>query len=178
MSAVLTTSIISGYAQIKGIEKVQAKEIEKPQREDRKKVEAQKIVGKYTMPDEKSKHEGTWLQWPHELTYGSKYQQEVEPIWIQMTESLSKGEKVHIVAYDQEEKERIIEVLTDQGVNMEKIDFFIAPTDDVWARDTGPIFVYDNDKNLKILDPGFNGWGKKTPYKKDARLREIGRAHV
>lgn len=42
MSAVLTTSIISGYAQIKGIEKVQAKEIEKPQREDRKKVEAQK----------------------------------------------------------------------------------------------------------------------------------------
>ncbi|HFJ9285900.1 TPA: agmatine/peptidylarginine deiminase [Bacillus toyonensis] len=172
MSAVLTTSIISGYAQIKGIEKVQAKEIEKPQREDRKKVEAQKIVGKYTMPDEKSKHEGTWLQWPHELTYGSKYQQEVESIWIQMTESLSKGEKVHIVAYDQEEKERIIEVLTDQGVNMEKIDFFIAPTDDVWARDTGPIFVYDNDKNLKILDPGFNGWGKKTPYKKDARLRE------
>ena len=22
---------------------------------------------------------------------------------------------------------------------MEKIDFFIAPTDDVWARDSGPI---------------------------------------
>ena len=43
---------------------------------------------------------------------------------------------------------------------MGKIDFFIAPTDDVWTRDTGPIFVYDNDKNLKILDPGFNGWGK------------------
>ncbi len=42
MSAVLTTSIISGYAQIKGIEKVQAKEIEKPQREDRKKVESAK----------------------------------------------------------------------------------------------------------------------------------------
>ncbi len=55
---------------------------------------------------------------------------------------------------------------------MEKIDFFIAPTDDVWARDTGPIFVYDNDKNLKILDQGFNGWERKTPYKKDARLRE------
>ncbi|CKI06282.1 Peptidylarginine deiminase and related enzymes [Streptococcus pneumoniae] len=36
---------------------------------------------------------------------------------------------------------------------MDKIDFFIAPTDDVWARDSGPIFVYDNNKNLKILDP-------------------------
>ncbi len=55
---------------------------------------------------------------------------------------------------------------------MDKIDFFIAPTDDVWARDSGPIFVYDNNKNLKILDPAFNGWGKKTPYKNDARIRE------
>lgn len=172
MSAVLITSIISGYALGKGIEKVQAKEIEKKQRKDMKKVEVQKQVGKYTMPDEKSKHEGTWLQWPHEFTYGQKYQQEVEPIWIQMTSALSKDEKVHIVAYDQEEKERITEVLMDHGMNMGKIDFFIAPTDDVWARDTGPIFVYDNEKNLKILDPGFNGWGKKTPYKKDARLRE------
>ncbi|WP_212936908.1 agmatine deiminase family protein, partial [Bacillus hominis] len=54
----------------------------------------------------------------------------------------------------------------------DKIDFFIAPTDDVWARDSGPIFVYDNNKNLKILDPAFNGWGKKTPYKNDARIRE------
>ncbi|WP_141538334.1 agmatine deiminase family protein [Bacillus thuringiensis] len=172
MSAILTTSIFSGYALGKGIEKVQAKEIEKTQRKDMKKVEVRKQIGKYTMPDEKNKHEGTWLQWPHEFTYGQKYQQEVEPIWIQMTNALSKGEKVHIVAYDQEEKERITEVLIDHGVNMEKINFFIAPTDDVWARDTGPIFVYDNDKNLKILDPGFNGWGKKTPYKKDARLRE------
>ncbi len=77
----------------KGIEQVQAKEIEKTQRKDIKKVEVRKQVGKYTMPDEKSKHEGTWLQWPHEFTYGQKYQQEVEPIWIQMTNALSKGEK-------------------------------------------------------------------------------------
>ncbi len=89
-----------------------------------------------------------------------------------MASALTTGEKVHIVAYDQEEKERINKLLTDEGLNMEKIDFIIAPTDDVWARDSGPIFVYDNDKNLKILDPAFNGWGNKTPYKNDARIRE------
>ncbi len=89
-----------------------------------------------------------------------------------MASALTEGEKVHIVAYDQEEKKRINKLLTDEGLNMEKVDFFIAPTDDVWARDSGPIFVYDNNKNLKILDPAFNGWGKKTPYKNDARIRE------
>lgn len=54
MSAILTTSIFSGYALGKGIEQVQAKEIEKTQRKDMKKVEVRKQVGKYTMPDEKA----------------------------------------------------------------------------------------------------------------------------
>ncbi|PDZ14604.1 agmatine deiminase [Bacillus sp. AFS094611] len=124
------------------------------------------------MPDEKDKHEGTWLQWPHEYTYGEEYRQEVEPIWVKMTSALTEGENVHIVAYDDGEKERINNLLIDKGLNMDKIDFIIAPTDDVWARDSGPIFVYDNNKNLKILDPAFNGWGKKTPYQNDARVRE------
>lgn len=128
-------------------------------------------IGKYTMPDEKSEHEGTWLQWPHNFTYGEGYKEKVEPIWIEMASALSQGEKVHIVAYDESEKEKIYNILADKGVNMDKIDFFIHPTDDVWARDNGPIFVYDNDKNLKIMDWGFNGWGKKTPFEKDALLR-------
>lgn len=126
----------------------------------------------YTIPDEKSEHEGTWLQWPHEYTYGEDYKKGIEPIWIQMASALSEGEKVHIVAYNQAEKEKINQILTSQGVNMSMIDFFIAPTDDVWARDNGPIFVYDHHKNLKIWDPGFNGWGKKTPFAEDASLRE------
>ena len=70
---------------------------------------------------------------PHEYTYGEEYKKEVEPIWVKMASALTEGEKVHIVAYDQEEKKRINNLLTDEGLNMEKIDFFIAPTDDVWA---------------------------------------------
>ncbi|WP_028778580.1 agmatine deiminase family protein [Shimazuella kribbensis] len=131
------------------------------------------IVGKYTIPDEKSKHEGSWLQWPHEYAYGKKYKQEIEPIWIEMASSLSEGEKVHIIAYDENEKNYIYDLLYDEGINMDKIDFYIVPTDDVWARDSAPIFVYDKDKNIKMMDWGFNGWGKKTPYKKDAFIPSV-----
>ncbi|GKS14916.1 agmatine deiminase [Paenibacillus chitinolyticus] len=127
-------------------------------------------AGKYTMPDEKSKHEGTWLQWPHNFTYGKGHKENLEDIWIEMTSALSEGENVHIIAYDQYEEEYIHGLLYDEGINMDKIDFYIVPTDDVWARDTAPIFVYDKDKNLKLMDWGFNGWGKKTPYKKDASI--------
>ncbi|MFJ8260744.1 agmatine/peptidylarginine deiminase [Rummeliibacillus sp. NPDC094406] len=130
-------------------------------------------VGKYTMPDESSKHEGTWLQWPHTFTYGKGYEEKVEPIWIEMTAALSEGENVHIIAYDKYEKNYIYNLLYDEGINMDKIDFYIVPTDDVWARDTAPIFVYDKDKNMKMMDWGFNGWGKKTPYKKDALMPSV-----
>lgn len=126
----------------------------------------------YTMPDESSKHEGTWLIWPHNFTYGKGHKEALEPIWIEMTSALSEGERVHIIAYDKYEQNDIEDLLYDEGINMDKIDFYIAPTDDVWARDTAPIFVYDKDNHLKLMDWGFNGWGKKVPYKKDAALTD------
>ncbi|MFJ7920319.1 agmatine/peptidylarginine deiminase [Lysinibacillus fusiformis] len=130
-------------------------------------------VGKYTIPDESSKHEGTWLHWPHSFTYGKSYAEKMEPIWIEMTAALSEGENVHIIAYDKYEKNYIYDLLYDEGIDMDKIDFYIVPTDDVWSRDTAPIFVYDKDHNLKLMDWGFNGWGKKTPYKKDALIPSV-----
>ncbi|GKU77237.1 agmatine deiminase [Paenibacillus sp. L3-i20] len=128
------------------------------------------IVGKYTMPEESSKHEGTWLQWPHNYTYGEGHKENLEMIWIEMTAALSEGENVHIIAYNKYEQNYIYDLLYDEGIDMDKIDFYIVPTDDVWARDTAPIFVYDKNNNMKLMDWGFNGWGKKTPYKKDAAI--------
>lgn len=129
----------------------------------------------YWFPDEHEVHEGTWLQWPHDYTYGQGTQEALEPIWIEMTKSLSLGENVHIVVYDFYEKDHVFDLLEGEGVDMEKIDFFVQPIDDVWARDNGPIFVYRDD-DLVILDWDFNGWGNKVPYKKDAKLRQaIGR---
>ncbi|WP_420871349.1 agmatine deiminase family protein [Lysinibacillus xylanilyticus] len=157
--AVLTAGFIMGGC---NPSKVEGSEIVKKQ-----------YVGKYTMPDESSKHEGTWLQWPHSFTYGKDYVEKIEPIWIELTATLSEGENVHIIAYDEYEKNSIYDLLYDEGLNMDKIDFYIVPTDDVWARDTAPIFVYDKDNNMKLMDWGFNGWGKKTPYKKDALIPSV-----
>lgn len=130
----------------------------------------QQIVGKYTMPEEKSEHEGTWLIWPHNYTYGEGTKENLETIWIEMASALSKGENVHIIAYDKHEQDYIYDLLYDEGLDMAKFDFYLIPTDDVWARDTAPLFVYDKNNDLKLMDWGFNGWGKKTAYKKDAAL--------
>lgn len=131
---------------------------------------SQEPIGKYSMPLEEEKHEGTWLQWPHNYTYGKGYKEDIQDIWVNMTKALTIGENVHIIAYNQKEEIAIRKLLVNAGVNMKKVDFYQYPTDDVWVRDNGPIFVYDEKDELVILDWGFNGWGKKEPYKKSDKI--------
>ncbi|MEO9803005.1 MAG: agmatine deiminase family protein [Reichenbachiella sp.] len=124
----------------------------------------------YKMPGEEEEHEGTWLQWPHKYTYGQQVPKRYDPIWVAMTKALHEGEIVHIVAYDETEKNRITQLLRDANVEMAKIDFLIAKTDDVWSRDNGPIFVRDKNDNLIISNWKFNGWGNRADYQFDNQI--------
>ena len=56
-------------------------------------------MAQYSMPSEEGPHEGTWLQWPHNYTYGSGAE-DVEASWVAMTAALTEGERVHIIAYN------------------------------------------------------------------------------
>lgn len=116
----------------------------------------------YTMAEESELHEGTWLQWPHHYQYGMAYRNSLDPTWVAMTQALVTSEKVHIITYNQSEKDRVTTLLNTSGVSLANVDFKIYPTDDVWVRDNGPIYVRDKSNNLVIQDWGFNGWGEKT----------------
>lgn len=120
----------------------------------------------YTMPEESEPHEGTWLQWPHEYQYGVAYRNRIDQTWVDMTKELMTSEKVHLIVYDAAEQSRVTNLLSSAGVSLSNVEFKIYPTDDVWTRDNGPIYVKDKSGNLLIEDWGFNGWGGKTEYKK------------
>jgi agmatine deiminase len=81
-----------------------------------------------------------------------------------MTQALVYEEKVHIVAYNETEKNRIIGQLNAASIPLTSIDFKIYATDDVWVRDNGPTYVRDSTGKLTILDWGFYGWDNKTAY--------------
>ncbi len=119
------------------------------------------------MPGEEEPHEGTWLQWAHHYTYGRAYRNSLDAMFVELTRTLAQSENVHIVTYNYEETKRVTKLLRNAGVSLAKVDFVMRRTDDVWVRDNGPIFVYDNNNELKIADWGFNGWGFDTPYRND-----------
>ena len=118
----------------------------------------------YHFPEESAEHEGTWLQWPHQYQHGVTYRNRVESTWIEMVKALQTNEKIHIIAYNEVEKQRIIKVLEKEKISLKNVDFKIYKTDDVWIRDNGPIFVKDNNGNVLIEDWGFNGWGEKYDF--------------
>lgn len=124
----------------------------------------------FTMPGEEEEHEGTWLQWPHRHEYGQSTPDRYDPIWVAMTKALHTGEMVHIIAYDENEKNRITRLLNEANVDMNQVDFLIEKTEDVWVRDNGPIFVRDQNNNLVITNWRFNGWGEKANYEYDNQI--------
>lgn len=118
----------------------------------------------YTMPSEEERHEGTWLQWPHNYGWDPRHIERYQEAWIQMTQALHTGERVHIIVFNQSELNRVRKVLTKRGLDMSNIDFWEYPTNDVWVRDNGPIFVRDKHKNLIVENWKFNGWGGKADF--------------
>ncbi|GAA4962136.1 agmatine deiminase family protein [Yinghuangia aomiensis] len=46
------------------------------------------------------------------------------------------------------------------------------PTDDLWMRDTCPVFRSDGAGALDALGLGFDGWGRKQTHRNDARVAE------
>ncbi len=120
------------------------------------------------MPDETELHEGTWLTWPHSYTYGTAYRNSLDATWVAMTRALVPGERVHIMAYNAAERTRITALLAvAPAVPMGNVDFLLCQSDDVWVRDNGPMFVFDNSGTLKYTDWGFDGWGDDTAFAKD-----------
>lgn len=140
--------------------------------DDENVVDLTTVEIEYTFPEESESHEGTWLQWPHHFQYGITFRERIEATWIALTSALTTSENVHIVAYNEEEQQRIIDVLTNADVDLQKVDFLVQPNDDFWIRDNGPIYVRDNEDNLVIQDWGFNGWGNKANYSNCDRIPE------
>lgn len=120
----------------------------------------QRTLGDDTLylPVEDSPHEATWLQWPHNYGWDPSHVRRYEPIWLAMVKALAPGEKVRIIAYNRGEKRRIRNLLRSNDIDMAQISIYQYPTDDVWIRDNGPIFVFNQNGDLKVEDWKFNGW--------------------
>lgn len=121
----------------------------------------------YHLPPEWAKQSGVMLTWPHEENSWYPSLAEVESSFTIIATEVSKREKVLISCLHAVHQAHIEALLRAAEVDLTHIKFYVAPSNDVWARDHGPLIVTDNQNQIKLLDFKFNGWGNKYPADRD-----------
>ena len=119
----------------------------------------------YYMPPEWNKHRGTITTYPHSEENFFDKLEEVREQFINFIKYISEGEKVFINVNSEDERLDLEKKLKKKDIN--NVEIFINPTNDVWCRDNCPIFVKYKRGKTVALKFRFNGWGEKYPYKLD-----------
>ncbi|HRS19374.1 MAG TPA: agmatine deiminase family protein [Bacteroidales bacterium] len=106
------------------------------------------------------------LTWPHKQTDFAYVYNDAVTCFCTIAREISKRQKLLIICKNKTEvQQQLGEILNTS------IFFFECDSNDVWARDHGPITVYHNSMPV-LYDFAFNGWGKKFAYDKDTVITE------
>ncbi|HJT78590.1 MAG TPA: agmatine deiminase family protein [Gemmataceae bacterium] len=121
----------------------------------------------FRMPAEWEPHAATWIAWPHNRGDWPGKFAPVPWVYAEIVRHLQTGEVVRILVNDAAGEKRARRVLTRAGVDLGRVEFFPIPTDRVWTRDYGPMFVATARGELAILNWHFNGWAKYDDWRQD-----------
>ncbi len=114
----------------------------------------------YRLPAEWELHAATWLAWPHKPeTWPGKFEP-IPAVWSALVRALAEFEPVHICAGGQ----RVMDEARAMVGNIANVVLHDIPTNDVWARDHGPMFlVGPAPLPPALVDWQYNAWGGKYP---------------
>src|ERR1700760_1001339 len=124
----------------------------------------------YRMPAEWEAHEATWMAWPHNPEDWPGKFQAIPWLYAEIVRLLAARERVHLLVQDDKEQRRATSVLERAQVNFDNVSFHQWPTDRVWTRDSGPIFVRNAAGDVAITDWRFNAWAKYDDWHNDDQL--------
>jgi agmatine deiminase len=124
----------------------------------------------YRMPAEWEPHQSTWLAWPHNRDDWPGKFQPIPWLYAEIVRLLAEREKVHILVEDGKAEKATSGILKRAGASLEQVSFHRWPTDRVWTRDSGPIFVRDGQGRVAITDWHFNAWAKYSDWHRDDQI--------
>lgn len=143
----------------------------------------------YRMPAEWEPHAATWLAWPH---YEGDWPGKFEPIpWVyaEIIRTLARQERVELVVNNVAAARKARKILQRADALSKNIRFHTWPTNRVWLRDSGCIFLKQspgsNDNHAGMAGPRspgaqarvslalkfrFNAWAKYSNWRLDEKV--------
>lgn len=114
------------------------------------------------LPAEWAPQDAILLTWPHAASDWRPWLDQVDRTFAALAAAISRYETVLINCHDSKHGQHVRGLLAAAGANLERCRRYIVPSNDVWARDHGPITIYRHGRPV-LLDFHFNGWGGKYP---------------
>ena len=129
----------------------------------------------YSMPAEWETHEATWLAWPHHEPDWPDKLDTIRWVYGEIVRKIAEGETVRMLVRGAAERAQARRYLSRAGAEVRRVEFIVHPTNRVWTRDSGPVFVRrsaDAGLETAIVHFHFNAWAKYPDWQKDRRVPE------
>lgn len=123
----------------------------------------------FRMPDEGEAHARTWMGFTSSTHIWGSDLASVQSDLMRIADAVAAFEPVTVLVNASAMARA--HALRANAANAARIELVTAALDDLWLRDTGPVFVRQaSGSALRAVDFNFNGWGGKQAHAQDARV--------
>lgn len=124
------------------------------------------------MPDEAEAHKATWMAYGASSAIWTRAQvPQVQLALVRIANAIAAYEPVNMLVR-QSELENARQLLDP------RVTLIPAQLDDLWMRDTGPVFVRKPNGERACVKFNFNGWGKKQQFDHDGLVADVVSAYL
>lgn len=117
------------------------------------------------VPSQQSRHELTFMQWPsnRKIYADQNLLEDVQATIVSIANTIADFEPV-VMLMHADDKSVAKPLLSDS------VTIWDIPTDDFWARDSGPLIALDATGQHVLSHLRFNGWGNKQVHQRDSKI--------
>lgn len=105
---------------------------------------------------------GVMLTWPHAATDWHAILEQADAVYVELAQAISRHESLLVICHDASHRDHVQTRLDQAGIAKGAVRYCLAPSNDTWVRDYGPLTVQVDGIPL-LLDFVFDGWGRKYP---------------
>ncbi len=117
------------------------------------------------VPPEEYPHELTFMQWPvsRRVHPDREFLDILQQTIADIANTIANFEHVIMLAAKSDQAKP-------RGLLSSKVELWDIPTEDLWCRDSGPLFAKDGNGELVVSHVQFNGWGARQIHKRDGKI--------
>lgn len=127
---------------------------------------------RYQLPPEWATQDAVMLTWPHQQSDWADDLAAVEAVYFALASAILRYQALVVVCFDATHEQYLRREFSARQLVLTQVFFAQIPSNDCWARDHGPITVFDEKGQLIWLNFSFTGWGDKYAAQLDNQIND------